>query len=92
MITKFCPKQQVSAFVSVSFAAVTFGWGISTSFFLYAELILRDIIDDIILIDDVKFSRRYLNNQLFLPPLDLRDACSFLPPIIEPCPVVIWLM
>ena len=92
MITKFCPKQQVSALVSVSFAAVMFGGGISTSFFLYAELILRDIIDDIIRNDGMKFSRRYLNNQLFLPPLDRRDACSFRPPMIEPCPVVIWLM
>ena len=89
---KFCPKQQVSALVSVSFAAVMFGGCISTSFFLYAELILRDIIEDIIRNDDVKLSRRLRNIQLFLPPLDRRDACSFRPPMIEPCPVVIWLI
>ena len=92
MIMKFCPKQQVSALVSISFAAVMFGGCISISFFLYAELILRDIIEDIIRNDDVKLSRRFRNIQLFLTPLDRRDACSFRPPMIEPCPIVIWLM
>jgi hypothetical protein len=85
---KFFPKQQVSAFVSVSFAADTFGGGIFTSFFLYADLILHDIKEDMILNDDVNLSRRSSISQLLFP-LERRDACSFRPPMIEVCPVVI---
>lgn len=81
VITKFCPRQHVSALVSASFGAVTFGNGISTSCFLYALFIRRDSIEDTDRIDDVILPRSCCMNQPLLPLFDRSDACSFLPPI-----------
>ena len=81
----------MSAFVSASFGAVTFGGGISTSCFLYALLIHRDSIEETDLIDDVILSRSCCNSQPLLPLFDQSDACSFLPPIMDLWSVVTWL-